>query len=86
MVQQTCTSKSSSKSSDYKPLGYLFCVLVLLVDVGSPVASFSDCQVGVATQCLKSNKCFKAKPQYYANVCLKYVLTLFITPCYYAYI
>lgn len=26
---------------------------------------------GVATQCLKSSKCFRAKPQYYANVCLK---------------
>jgi hypothetical protein len=28
--------------------------------------------MGVATQCLKSSKCFRAKPQYYANVCLKY--------------
>jgi eukaryotic translation initiation factor 2C len=36
-------------------------------------ASFSDCQVGVATQCMRSAKCFRAKPQYYANVCLKYV-------------
>lgn len=27
--------------------------------------------MGVATQCLKSSKCFRAKPQYYANVCLK---------------
>jgi eukaryotic translation initiation factor 2C len=25
----------------------------------------------VATQCMKSAKCFRAKPQYYANVCLK---------------
>lgn len=28
-------------------------------------------KAGVATQCLKSNKCFRAKQQYYANVCLK---------------
>lgn len=27
--------------------------------------------MGVATQCLKSSKCFRAKAQYYANVCLK---------------
>lgn len=33
--------------------------------------SFGDCQQGVATQCLKSNKCSRAKPQYFANVCLK---------------
>ena len=38
-------------------------------------SSFSDCQVGVATQCLKAQKCFRAKPQYYANVMLKYVLS-----------
>lgn len=30
-------------------------------------------QMGVATQCMKSSKCFRAKPQYYANVSLKYV-------------
>ena len=28
--------------------------------------------MGVATQCMKSQKCFKARAQYYANVCLKY--------------
>lgn len=28
-------------------------------------------QTGVATQCLKSHKCKQAKPQYFANVCLK---------------
>jgi hypothetical protein len=27
----------------------------------------------VATQCLKSAKCFRANAQYFANVCLKYV-------------
>jgi hypothetical protein len=40
--------------------------------------SFSDCQVGVATQCLKAQKCFRAKPQYYANVMLKYVVSQFL--------
>ncbi|KAJ6521406.1 hypothetical protein B0H19DRAFT_1203957, partial [Mycena capillaripes] len=32
---------------------------------------FGDITMGVATQCLKSSKCFRAKPQYYANMCLK---------------
>ena len=32
--------------------------------------------MGVATQCMKSVKCFRAKPQYYANVCLKSVRIL----------
>ncbi|KAF8205641.1 hypothetical protein K438DRAFT_2014534 [Mycena galopus ATCC 62051] len=27
--------------------------------------------MGVAIQCLKSSKCYRVKPQYYANVCLK---------------
>jgi len=35
--------------------------------------SFGDITAGVATQCLKSSKCFRAKPQYYANVLLKCV-------------
>ncbi|KAG8837222.1 hypothetical protein FRC18_009742 [Serendipita sp. 400] len=49
-------------------------VLVLpdgAADLYQQIKHFSDCQVGVATQCLRSNKCFRAKPQYYANVCLK---------------
>jgi len=40
-------------------------------DLYQQVKHFSDCQVGVATQCLKAQKCFRAKPQYYANVMLK---------------
>ncbi|KAJ7178815.1 hypothetical protein C8R43DRAFT_974410 [Mycena crocata] len=32
---------------------------------------FGGITMGVATQCLKSSKYFRAKPQYYANVCLK---------------
>ncbi|KAF9065094.1 hypothetical protein BDP27DRAFT_1332495 [Rhodocollybia butyracea] len=32
---------------------------------------FGDIVMGVATQCLKSSKCVHAKPQYFANVCLK---------------
>ncbi|KAK7459551.1 hypothetical protein VKT23_009534 [Stygiomarasmius scandens] len=32
---------------------------------------FGDCVRGVMTQCLNSRKCFHAKPQYWANVCLK---------------
>lgn len=40
-------------------------------DVYTAVKHFGDCKVGVATQCLKSSKCSRAKPQYYANVLLK---------------
>ncbi|KAF8914444.1 argonaute-like protein [Gymnopilus junonius] len=35
------------------------------------VKHFGDVTMGVATQCLKSNKCSRAKPQYWANVMLK---------------
>ncbi|KAH9899908.1 argonaute-like protein [Cubamyces lactineus] len=35
------------------------------------VKHFGDITQGVATQCLKSTKCYRAKPQYFANVCLK---------------
>jgi eukaryotic translation initiation factor 2C len=47
---------------------------VFMLFIDECPSSFSDCQVGVATQCLKAQKCFRAKPQYYANVMLKYVL------------
>ncbi|KAG9317399.1 argonaute-like protein [Chiua virens] len=40
-------------------------------DIYTAVKHFGDVSVGVATQCLKSSKCFRAKPQYFANVCLK---------------
>ncbi|KAJ7590925.1 argonaute-like protein [Mycena floridula] len=40
-------------------------------DIYTAVKHFGDVTRGVATQCLKSSKCFRAKPQYYANVCLK---------------
>jgi hypothetical protein len=28
-------------------------------------------QAGIPTQCMKAAKCFRAKPQYYANITLK---------------
>ncbi|KAF9009003.1 argonaute-like protein [Cyathus striatus] len=40
-------------------------------DIYTAVKHFGDVTMGVATQCMKSSKCFRAKPQYYANVCLK---------------
>ncbi|KAL0949487.1 hypothetical protein HGRIS_009541 [Hohenbuehelia grisea] len=40
-------------------------------DIYTAVKHFGDVTMGVATQCLKSSKCFRAKAQYYANVCLK---------------
>ncbi|KAI9063284.1 argonaute-like protein [Trametes sanguinea] len=35
------------------------------------VKHFGDITQGVATQCLRSSKCTRAKAQYFANVCLK---------------
>ncbi|KDQ12775.1 hypothetical protein BOTBODRAFT_112494 [Botryobasidium botryosum FD-172 SS1] len=49
-------------------------VLVLpegATDIYHAVKHFGDISMGVATQCLKSSKCYNAKDQYYANVCLK---------------
>ncbi|THV08479.1 argonaute-like protein [Dendrothele bispora CBS 962.96] len=40
-------------------------------DIYTAVKHFGDVTMGVATQCLKSSKCYKAKAQYFANVCLK---------------
>jgi len=40
-------------------------------DIYTAVKHFGDVTMGIATQCLKSGKCFRAKAQYYANVCLK---------------
>ncbi|KAL6309673.1 argonaute-like protein [Sparassis latifolia] len=40
-------------------------------DVYTAVKHFGDVTQGIATQCLKANKCMRASPQYYANVCLK---------------
>ncbi|KAF8963796.1 argonaute-like protein [Flammula alnicola] len=40
-------------------------------DIYKAVKHFGDVTVGVATQCLKANRCSNAKPQYWANVMLK---------------
>jgi eukaryotic translation initiation factor 2C len=40
-------------------------------EIYTAVKNFGDVQMGVATQCLKSSKCFRAKIQYWANVMLK---------------
>ncbi|RDX49272.1 argonaute-like protein [Lentinus brumalis] len=50
-------------------------IVVVLPDVSADmyhaVKHFGDITQGVATQCLSSTKCSRARPQYYANVCLK---------------
>ncbi|KAF4619813.1 hypothetical protein D9613_005017 [Agrocybe pediades] len=40
-------------------------------DIYTEVKFWGDVQKGVATQCMKSSKCRRAKPQYFANVILK---------------
>ncbi|KAI0005035.1 argonaute-like protein [Russula compacta] len=50
-------------------------IVVILPDGGNDIYSaikhFGDVVTGVVTQCMKSSKCFRAKPQYYANITLK---------------
>ncbi|KAG5651697.1 hypothetical protein H0H81_007756 [Sphagnurus paluster] len=46
-------------------------IVVVLPDHGNDIYTAVKQQMGVATQCLKSLKCRRAKPQYWANVCLK---------------
>ncbi|KAH9965910.1 argonaute-like protein [Russula dissimulans] len=40
-------------------------------DIYSAVKHFGDVSVGVVTQCMVSWKCFRARPQYFANITLK---------------
>ncbi|KAH9062680.1 argonaute-like protein [Lactarius vividus] len=40
-------------------------------DIYSAVKHFGDVAMGIVTQCMKSSKCFRARPQYYANITLK---------------
>jgi len=40
-------------------------------DTYTAIKHFGDCSAGVATQCMKSGKCARGNPQYFANVCLK---------------
>jgi len=40
-------------------------------DIYTAVKHFGDVEMGIPTQCLKSLKCMRAKPQYFANVSLK---------------
>ncbi|KAJ3505889.1 hypothetical protein NLJ89_g7177 [Agrocybe chaxingu] len=40
-------------------------------EIYTEVKHFGDIEMGIPTQCLKSIKCSKAKPQYWANISLK---------------
>ncbi|KAI9448013.1 argonaute-like protein [Lactarius indigo] len=50
-------------------------VVVVLPDGGNDiygaVKHFGDVAAGVVTQCMKSSKCLRARPQYYASITLK---------------
>jgi eukaryotic translation initiation factor 2C len=50
-------------------------IVVILPEDGNriwqAVKHFGDVMMGIPTQCMKANKCGRAKPQYFANVCLK---------------
>ncbi|KAH9992239.1 Piwi domain-containing protein [Russula compacta] len=40
-------------------------------DIYTAIKHFGDITAGIATQCMKSSKCFRARPQYFANITLK---------------
>ncbi|KAN0109848.1 argonaute-like protein [Russula decolorans] len=40
-------------------------------DIYTAIKNFGDVTAGIATQCMKANKCFNANEQYYANITLK---------------
>jgi len=50
-------------------------IVVVLPEIGNQIYTavkhFGDVEMGVATQCLKGSKCFRANLQYWANVMLK---------------
>ncbi|KAL5488099.1 hypothetical protein ACEPAI_6207 [Sanghuangporus weigelae] len=63
---------SKHKHQKGSPPGLVIVVLPEgATDMYIKIKHFGDCATGVATQCLRSNKCYRAKEQYYANVCLK---------------
>ncbi|KDR82147.1 hypothetical protein GALMADRAFT_222027 [Galerina marginata CBS 339.88] len=51
--------------------GFPSLLVVILPDGGNDIYTAVKQYVGIPTQCLKSNKCGRAKPQYWANVLLK---------------
>ncbi|KAL5530679.1 hypothetical protein ACEPAF_6937 [Sanghuangporus sanghuang] len=60
------------KDQKQSPPGLVIVVLPEgATDMYIKIKHFGDCSTGTATQCLRSNKCYRAKEQYYANVCLK---------------
>ncbi|KAI0921048.1 hypothetical protein AcV5_001233 [Taiwanofungus camphoratus] len=67
--------RAAGLASNEKNKGFPNLIVVVLpeggTDIYTAVKHFGDITTGVATQCLKSSKCSRAKAQYYANVCLK---------------
>ncbi|KAI0347251.1 argonaute-like protein [Trametopsis cervina] len=53
------------------PLLLVFVLPESSADTYTAIKHAGDILLGVATQCLKSNKTFRANDQYFANVCLK---------------
>ncbi|KAI0677581.1 argonaute-like protein [Trametes maxima] len=63
-----CFKKNGNKAGP----DLIVCVLPeASADLYMRVKHFGDISQGVATQCLRSSKCTRAKAQYFANVCLK---------------
>ncbi|KAF8913963.1 argonaute-like protein [Gymnopilus junonius] len=72
-VRETLRSVGQEIYQRYKNGPNLF-VIVLPEggnDIYTQVKYFGDVEMGIPTQCMKSIKCSRAKPQYFANVSLK---------------
>ncbi|CCM03176.1 uncharacterized protein FIBRA_05298 [Fibroporia radiculosa] len=67
--------KAAGAECNQKSGGFPQLIVAILpengADIYTAIKHFGDITAGVATQCMKSDKCKKAKAQYYANVSLK---------------
>ncbi|KIJ56900.1 hypothetical protein M422DRAFT_23034 [Sphaerobolus stellatus SS14] len=72
-VSEQLGKLGSEFSKKYGKLPNLIVVILPenATDTYTAVKYFGDCAAGVATQCMKSNKCSRGTAQYFANICLK---------------
>ncbi|EIM88070.1 argonaute-like protein [Stereum hirsutum FP-91666 SS1] len=75
VTEQVQALKASGAACFQKTKQHPQLIIVVLPEVGNDIYTavkhFGDISAGVATQCMKSAKCFRANHQYYSNVILK---------------
>ncbi|KAI0734018.1 argonaute-like protein [Fomitopsis betulina] len=67
--------KAAGMACNQKNGGFPQLIVAILPDGATDlyvaIKHFGDVAVGIATQCMKSSKCGRAREQYFANICLK---------------